>query len=173
MEQIRADEKISSQRCTPASANFNARVLRKLQKAFAANPDTDLLSAFPTEYSARLDRMKKQEAGDKVSEASVIASVDTISDPAKQCYAIKHRTSELTPSIGSARVVFPLVESVQDLLRVHTHDISTLQPQSLSINLSNAIKSSEIIWQSKACSRNAVVRSSTEVVVKIVPNIDD
>ena len=57
------DEKIISQSCTSVAANFNAKVLRKLQKAFAANPDTDLLSIFPTGYSARLNRMKTQKAG--------------------------------------------------------------------------------------------------------------
>ncbi len=60
---MRADEPIDSQYCMSAAANFNAKVLRKLQRAFAANPDTDLLSIFPAEYSARLGRMKKQKSG--------------------------------------------------------------------------------------------------------------
>lgn len=54
------DEQADTQ---PHGAGFNARVLRKLQKALAANPQTDLLSIFPINYSARLKRMKDQNAG--------------------------------------------------------------------------------------------------------------
>lgn len=54
---------MDSQLCRSVAANFNAKVLRKLQNAFAANPETDLLSVFPIEYSERLNRMKSQEAG--------------------------------------------------------------------------------------------------------------
>ncbi len=63
MKGVRPDEKIGSQRCMSPAAQFNAKVLRKLRKAFAANPDTDLLSIFPVEYSVRLGSMKKQKAG--------------------------------------------------------------------------------------------------------------
>lgn len=63
MKRVGTDEQMSSMRYTSVVANFNAKVLRKLQKAIAANPDTDLLSIFPTEYSVRLSRLKKQEAG--------------------------------------------------------------------------------------------------------------
>jgi len=110
---------------------------------------------------------------DRVSEVSVIAAVDTMSAPAEQHSSANHRTSEFTSSIGATTIVFHLLESVQDLLGVHTHDISTLRSQSLSINLGNIIESSQIIWQSKACCGHAVVRCSTKIVVKIVPNLDD
>lgn len=60
---MRTGEPMDSQSCRSAAANFNAKVLRKLQNAFAANPETDLLSMLSTEYSARLRRMKSQKAG--------------------------------------------------------------------------------------------------------------
>ena len=63
MKRVGMDEQMSSMRYTSVAANFNAKVLRKLQKAITANPDTDLLSIFPTEYSVRLSRMKQQKAG--------------------------------------------------------------------------------------------------------------
>ncbi len=63
MKGVGSDEQIGSQRCKSTAAQFNAKVLRKLRKAFAANSDTDLLSIFPAEYSVRLGEMKKQKAG--------------------------------------------------------------------------------------------------------------
>jgi len=94
-----------------------------------------------------------------------------MSAPAEQHSLANHRTSELTSSIGATTVVSPLSDSVQILLGVHTH--STMQPQSLSINLRNTIESSQVIWQSKACCGHAVVKCTTRIVVKIVPNFDD
>ena len=40
------------------AVEFNAKALRKLQRALKANPEADLLSLLPTEYSERL--RKKQ-----------------------------------------------------------------------------------------------------------------
>lgn len=42
------------------AAKFNLTVLRKLQRLFAADPETDLLANFPTAYSSRLAGRKKQ-----------------------------------------------------------------------------------------------------------------
>lgn len=61
MKRVEVDEQIGSQCCTSAAADFNAKVLRKLRRALAANPDTDLLSIFPAEYSMRLGRKKQQK----------------------------------------------------------------------------------------------------------------
>lgn len=108
----------------------------------------------------------------KVS-VSVTATVATMNTPAERYSSANYRTSELTSSIGATTVVFPLSESVQHLLGVHTHDISTLQPQSLSTNLRDIIESGQVIWQSKACCGHAVIKCTTSIVVKIVPNLDD
>jgi len=63
MERIQTDESMKSQSSRSAAANFNAKVFRKLQNAFAANPEIDLLSMFPTNYSERLNGKMNQEAG--------------------------------------------------------------------------------------------------------------
>ncbi|KAL2037481.1 hypothetical protein N7G274_009762 [Stereocaulon virgatum] len=131
MKGVVADEQTGSQRCPSAAANFNAKVLRKLQKAFTDNPNANLLSVFPTEYSLRLGTKKKQKA------ISVTATVATMNTPAERYSSADYRTSELTSSIGATTVVFPLSESVQHLLGNHTHDISTLLCQ-----LTSAISSS-------------------------------
>lgn len=69
--------------------------------------------------------------------------------------------------------MFPLSESVRDLLQVGTHDKRVIQPQFLSIKLSNMIESSEVIWKSETCSGCAVIRCSEKIVAKIVPEIND
>ena len=56
-KKARADKEID----TSEAAKFNLTVLRKLQRLFAANPETDLLANFPTEYSCRLAGRKKQD----------------------------------------------------------------------------------------------------------------
>ena len=48
---------------TSEAAKFNGIVLRKLQKALAVDPETDLQASFPTGYSARLTGRKKQDDG--------------------------------------------------------------------------------------------------------------
>ena len=108
----------------------------------------------------------------KIPEVSVGAAVETISAPAEHHDENNHHKSKLISSLGVTSVVFPLSESVQDLLGVSIHNITTQSP-SLSINLATTIKSSQIIWQSKACYGHAVVRCSADIVAKIVPSLDD
>ena len=75
MKRIRVDEdngssptkkkaRIEEETDTSEAAKFNDRVLRKLQRAFAADPEDDLLANFPTGYSARLAGRKEQVAGE-------------------------------------------------------------------------------------------------------------
>ena len=104
---------------------------------------------------------------------SVTATVATMNTPAERYSSVNYYTSELTSSIGVTTVVFPLSESVQHLLGVHTDDISTLQPQSLLTNLRDIIESGQVIWQSKACCGHAVIKCTASIIVKIVPNLDD
>ena len=40
--------------CTSDAAKFNSMVLRKLEKAYAVDPEDDLLARFPSGYSMRL-----------------------------------------------------------------------------------------------------------------------
>lgn len=75
-------------------------------------------------------------------------------------------------SVGKVTVVFPLSESVQDLLGISTHDVTT-QSLSLSSKLTTTIESSQILWQSKACYGHAVVKCSADIVAKIVPCLED
>ncbi|KAL8838835.1 MAG: hypothetical protein Q9170_001990 [Blastenia crenularia] len=181
MKRPRVDEETNSQSPTSAAANLNTKVLRKLQQAFEADPTIDLLSIFPTGYSTRISRMRKQDVGRAqslsyssltymLSEVSAVTPFDTRNYPTEEHDTRKSCRSKSTSSINSAEIIFPLSQSVETLLRTHTVDISTFH---LSMSLSTAIESSEIIWQSKACQGHLVVKCNSEIVVKIVPNLDD
>ena len=61
MKRSRENEQVDSQLYRSAVTSFNAKVFRKLQNAFNANFDVDLLFIFSTKYSARLRRKKKQK----------------------------------------------------------------------------------------------------------------
>ncbi len=91
----------------------------------------------------------------------------------EQDLTINHHTNGLASSIGIATVVFPLSESVQTLLEIHAHTISNGHSQSLSTNLNNIIKISEIIWQFKACCGHTVVKCSANIVAKIVLSLEN
>lgn len=41
------------------AVDFNAKALRKLQRALKADPEADLLSLLPTEYSERLRKKQR------------------------------------------------------------------------------------------------------------------
>ena len=43
---------------TTAAADFNNKVIKKLQKALAKDPEVDLQTLFPSEYSSRLEAKK-------------------------------------------------------------------------------------------------------------------
>ena len=73
MKRVRVDEDASpsamkkarpnQETHTSDAAKFNEMVIRILQRAFAVNPEDDLLSKVPSEYSTRLAERKKQDEG--------------------------------------------------------------------------------------------------------------
>ena len=77
MKRVRADEdagplNTKKTRSDPEThiteaAKFNEMVLRKLQKAYVADPEDNLLAKFPSEYSTRLASRKKQDEGTHTS----------------------------------------------------------------------------------------------------------
>ena len=49
------------------AAKFNAKVLQKLQKALKVDPEADLCSLLPANYSERVDGRRKQALGERAS----------------------------------------------------------------------------------------------------------
>ena len=166
-------------RASPAT-HLNAMVLRKLQKAISKDPEVDLTSIIPTKYSARLMGLKRQEANkrphqaqEKASKSNTASAVEDTGVCISQNVTDDQSLSELADSIGTTVVTIALSESVRHLLGVHTGGVEDSRFQSLSSNLSKVINASEIIWQSKACRGHAVLRCSSDIVLKIVPDHED
>lgn len=204
MKRIRADDDPGSFYATKKAradedpnasdaAKFNDRVLRKLQRVFAADPEDDLLANFPTGYSTRLAGRKRQdeelEAAANVTNLNVLVERDcTTEDTSEHNGAVVRdtarvpveQTSELRStaaglgllSVSTAVVVFPLSESVQDLLGAHAGELSS-SSQSLWIKLYNLVDTGEIVWQNGPRGGVAVIKCSSDTVVKIVPNFED
>ncbi|KAL9101750.1 MAG: hypothetical protein Q9163_003026 [Psora crenata] len=97
------------------------------------------------------------------------SAVEDTRECTSQHTADEERFSERTDSIGTIAVTFALSDSVQHLLGVRTSGVENSCVQSLSSNLSKVIKASELIWRSEVCSRYAVIKCSSDVVLKIVP----
>ncbi|KAI4167669.1 MAG: hypothetical protein LQ343_007023 [Gyalolechia ehrenbergii] len=180
MKKNRLHGQASLQPWTSSATRFNAVVLRKLQKAITKDPEVDLISIIPTGYSVRLMGMKEQEgnkrahhAEEQTSKCNMVSAVEDTRECTSQHVADDHSSSDLADSIGTTAVTFALSESVQTLLGVHTDGVKDLCSQSMSINLSKVIKASEIIWQSEACRGHAVVKCSSDIVLKIVPDPED
>lgn len=54
---------MSTEMVESEAAQFNRMVLRKLQKAIEADPEVDLASKLPANYSSRLAERKKEDQG--------------------------------------------------------------------------------------------------------------
>ncbi|CAF9934667.1 MAG: hypothetical protein ALECFALPRED_006055 [Alectoria fallacina] len=171
---------------TSEAAKFNDRVLRKLQRAFAADPEGDLLANFPTGYSTRLAEAQAAARVDKsnvsakkvcstksMSEADRATVADAARVPVEQTPEVRTTAAGLgLLSLSTAAIVFPLSEPVQGLLGVHAHELSAASP-SLWNKLYNLIDASEIIWQNGPNGGVAVLKCSADIVVKMVPNFED
>ncbi|KAL9129206.1 MAG: hypothetical protein Q9217_002275 [Psora testacea] len=163
-----------------SATRFNTMVLRKLQNAIAKEPEVDLISIIPTGYSVRLMGMKRQEsnkrshqAKEKASNSNTALAIEDTRECNSQHMADDQSFNELADSIGTTVVTFALSESVQHLLGVHTNGVKDSCFQSLSGKLSDVIKASELIWRSEVCRGQAVIKCSSDIVLKIVPNLED
>lgn len=64
------DTSIASAPPRSRAARLNTNVLRKLQAAFDNNPEVDLLTKMPQDYSTRLTRLQKEPPPEEVKAAN-------------------------------------------------------------------------------------------------------
>ena len=75
-------------------------------------------------------------------------------------------------SASTAAVVFPLSEAVERLLGAQTHEIG-VESSSLWSKLYGIIDASEVIWRNGLSGGVAVMKCSSDTVVKMIPNFED
>ena len=75
-------------------------------------------------------------------------------------------------STTSATVVFPLSETVKQLLGAQTHELGA-DSTSLWTKVYSSIDASEIIWKNESSGGVAVMKCNSHVVIKMIPNFED
>ncbi|KAI9855634.1 MAG: hypothetical protein M1813_009680 [Trichoglossum hirsutum] len=154
---------------SPAS-KLNLRVLKKLQKEFNANPEVDLMSKFPTDYSNRLARVNQPKEGPEFPPSLPSVAIS----PHLRAH---NDVDSLLPPLSATAIVFPLSPSVQDILGINERHLSGLDRQTTTAGirepLANVIRTGEILWRSKACDSHAVIKCRLDIVIKIVPGLKD
>ena len=153
---------------------FNTRVLKKLKRSLEDDPSTDLSSVLPQSYSKRLKLLKEQGTNArgrrllKLTGAVSCQGETKLAEEAeiKETIAIKSDSIRLADSVRDVTIVHPLSCEVENLF-------DTKIDTDLSTQLRQIIANGEVLWRSSGCSGHAVVKCDSDVVVKIVPRLED
>lgn len=149
------------------AANFNRRVMKRLQKAYEKNPEVDLYRLFPVEYSGRLQKRIE----DHEQKHNALAHSLTDSTPAQH---VQHESREaIETDIRSnldpccpVEIVHPLSSSIRDLIDAHNTD-------DFSSGIAKLLAASEVIYLGPFPSLRTVFRCSPAAVVKAIWDIKD
>lgn len=102
------------------AANFNRRVMKRLQKAYEKNPEVDLYRLFPVEYSGRLEqRIKDHEQKQNALAPSLIDSTPDQHVQHKSRGAIETDIRSKLDPCCPVEVVHPLSSSIRDIIDAH------------------------------------------------------
>ncbi|OAX78314.1 hypothetical protein ACJ72_07380 [Emergomyces africanus] len=126
------------------AARFNIHTLKRLQKAVIANPEIDLTSYFPKDYSRRLTEMQ------------------TLLPPSMSPVTEDDIRVFLRPSEPTA-IIFPLAEPVRSLLA----------DADMSKALVGLMQRCEILWKSPFPRKKMVFKSDGNIVIKAIKNALD
>lgn len=140
------------------AARFNLHTLKRLQQAIEEDPEVDLTSALPMEYSIRVCEMR---------------------DPAKEELTRKVRYDENDDDIrlslqppSFVEVVHPLSKQVEKLL-ADLPPLETDAKHEFQNALSTLMWRCEILWKSAFPRKKMVFKCGTDIVVKAIRNAKD
>ncbi|PYH46736.1 uncharacterized protein BP01DRAFT_414697 [Aspergillus saccharolyticus JOP 1030-1] len=139
--------------CKTKAAKFNAHTLTKLQAAIEKDPEIDLTAKLPLRYSDRLKEMRQNETATSIQD---------------------HGEDDIRASIfssDSAEMVFPLSDTVQDLLG--TSGSAAEQSHYLAQQIIEIIGSSKVIWKGPFARRKMVLSCGHNIILKAVRDLDD
>ncbi|KAB8256782.1 hypothetical protein BDV32DRAFT_90497 [Aspergillus pseudonomiae] len=140
------------------ASKFNTHVIKKLQAAVNMDPEIDLTTKLPSEYSSRLDIMRRENA--VVNDAPVDNTLRDGED-------IRSAFS----ASDSIEIVYPPSQAVWRLLG---QPLGAITPSaSLSQQLLDILHSSEIIWKAPFARQKMVFRCDNNIVLKVIRNMDD
>ncbi|OGM51180.1 hypothetical protein ABOM_000082 [Aspergillus bombycis] len=128
----------------------------KLQAAIAKDPEIDLTVKLPLRYSDRLDYMRQKTQPDNA----------TVTED--------HGEDDIRASIrssASAEIVFPLSDTVQNLLGISSS--AAAQSDGLAQRLIDVIDSSEVVWKGPFARQKMVLGCGHDIILKVVRGLDD
>ncbi|KAI9655414.1 MAG: hypothetical protein M1829_000650 [Trizodia sp. TS-e1964] len=140
-----------------SAAKLNAMVLQRLRKAFETDPEIDLTTVFPTNYSSRLLSRKVDTEHSKDNEP--IDSNGFLPIP--------------VPT-SPATVIHPLSYKVRVLLNTCVDEsLGFESADKLTEALARILKKSDLIWQSRSGRERYVAKCSSNLVVKSINSSSD
>ncbi|RAL03101.1 uncharacterized protein BO80DRAFT_462848 [Aspergillus ibericus CBS 121593] len=142
------------------ASRFNTHALKKLQAAVALDPDVDLTTKLPTDYSARLERMRNGLEND--SRNNTVAPVGP-------------HEEDLRASLDASapvETIYPLSKEVLDLLGDGPQAFGSLS-SSLSERLIRMMQASEILWKGPSARRKMILKCNAHIVLKAVRDMSE
>ncbi|PYI24696.1 hypothetical protein BO99DRAFT_478261 [Aspergillus violaceofuscus CBS 115571] len=138
------------------AAKFNARTLTKLQAAIEKDPEIDLTTKWPLRYSDRLHEMRQDV---QIENATAMKS-----------YGVDDIRALIRLS-ASAEIIFPLSDTLQDLLGMCNS--TEMQSQCLAQRLVDVIGLSKVVWKGPFARQKMVLSCGYNIILKAVRNLDD
>ncbi|KAL2814771.1 kinase-like domain-containing protein [Aspergillus granulosus] len=141
------------------ATRFNTRILKKFQDAIASDPEVDLVTKLPADYSTRLKSMRNSL---KIDNDNTITPV-------------RPNNEDIRASLDASapvETIYPLSKVVLDLLEDVSRD-SGLLSDSFSERLIGLIKASEILWKGPSASHKMVFKCNASIVLKAVRDMTD
>lgn len=128
------------------AAIFNARILRKLQKALADDPETEITTLLPSNYSTRLTSRKT------VKGERYLVFLRSITNELVLAQEAAPSTPPEAPNDRNSLICFPakVVHALSDLAGAvlgFRGNAATLSNTELTVALVNALDHGEIIWR--------------------------
>lgn len=160
------------------ATKFNAHTLKKVQAAFALDPEVDLTSKLPSDYSSRLDSWRSRKAdGDTENGKCYFCFRPIFLNPnlLDTVAPVRPHEEDIRASLdasASVETIYPLSKVVLDFLEEVSRN-SGPSSDSFSERLIRMIQASEILWRGPSSRRKMVFKCNDCIVLKAVRYMTD
>ncbi len=149
-----------------AAAEFNRKVFKHLQREIETNPEVDLSTLLPSNYTSRLAARAR---GSSSHTSRLPSSTPLTPETDRSETPVQSNDQE-----NSTEIPFGLTRDLEELFeRVSQHSDSVNSSSKIVNGIQKAIQNGEVLWRSKALSGNMVVKCNDRIAVKIIPRTSD
>ncbi|TPX23527.1 hypothetical protein DIZ76_012861 [Coccidioides immitis] len=175
------DASITSTPLKSKAAKFNTHTLRKLQAAVDNDPEINLITQMPLDYSIRLVEFQgecREESKEIIGmtgwEANTYARlIDVLRQRSPRPQKDVKVTSVIAFDLRTPLTLYGLVSSTVLGLLEETSQIAEPLPDGLPQRMLDLVRTSEVIWKSPVPDQMMVFKCDTDVVVKAIRRVDD